>query len=451
MIKYNICTRLLPWYLRQQNSYLKQVKIISFFNYGYIKLWAKFNTYASKKKYFYNSHVHKFYFYHVNSFKKIKNKKLKTQKHKFFVIKRKKLGLLSLYRSFKPNLQVRSYNYYNNYYSSVVIFKDRNKFFRKKYKYWRKIFLYNIFNSYFLVTGSKELLKKRKNKYLKKLNFSTKSFSTKKHIIAGLLGKNKKKKYLIKNIKFLTSYSKQLLMLQNKNSFYRILNRNIFNYYIWRSFQLKYFLFKRQQLRARGYHKLNIIKKQFVQLIGKFLKKVLSGKSKKKQISRAEKRYKLLKKKIRIHQVSKKNNQIQKSQKSFFYNNRKFYYYYLYYTKFNKVNGKITKKSFNKLSFLYDCSKLCINVENKGKLLSLYQYMLYKQNFLLNKYIENLYANFYFYPSSDSNSVNLYQLALLNNNKNSIKYVLNTLFGSIKNDFNSNKFLYYRNCFPFNN
>jgi hypothetical protein len=133
MIKFNNYPQVLPLYLKQQNSYLKQVKIISFFNYGYIKLWAKFNTYASKKKYF--SKIRKFHFYRINSFNKIK-KKLNSEKFKFFAVKRKRLGLLFLYRSFnKPNFQIYSYNYYKNCYSSAVIFKNRGNFLKKKYKY----------------------------------------------------------------------------------------------------------------------------------------------------------------------------------------------------------------------------------------------------------------------------------------------------------------------------
>jgi hypothetical protein len=50
MIKFNSYSQIPPLYLRQHSSYLKQVKIISFFNYGYIKLCAKFNTYAQKKE-----------------------------------------------------------------------------------------------------------------------------------------------------------------------------------------------------------------------------------------------------------------------------------------------------------------------------------------------------------------------------------------------------------------
>src|SRR5690554_5716702 len=131
MIKFNSYSRMLPLYLRQQNSYLKQVKIISFFNYGYIKLWAKFNTYASKKKYF--SNVDKFQFYRVNTFNK--TKKLNIEKSKFFIAKQKRLGRVSLYRSFKSNFRVYNYNYYKNYYTSAVIFGGGRNFLKKKYKY----------------------------------------------------------------------------------------------------------------------------------------------------------------------------------------------------------------------------------------------------------------------------------------------------------------------------
>ena len=176
----------------------------------------------------------------------------------------------------------------------------------------------------------------------------------------------------------------------------------------------------------------------------------LHNKNNNKKIDIMKDRFEFLKNKFKIYKMLKKNKYVQKNQKIFFYNNRKFYYYHSYYTKFIKINKKINKFKYNKLFFLYDSLKLRGDVQNSGKLLYLYYYTLYKQKFLLNKYLENLYANFYAQPNN-YRFINSHQLALLDNNKNPIKYTLNRLFNQIKKDFNSKRILLYRSSLPFLN
>jgi hypothetical protein len=84
-------------------------------------------------------------------------------------------------------------------------------------------------NAKFLQTSI--MRRQRKNKYLLKSDTS-KFFFTKKKKISILLKTDKKQNYSIKNIKSLTSCSKQLLMLQKKSLFYKVFNQNIFNYYV---------------------------------------------------------------------------------------------------------------------------------------------------------------------------------------------------------------------------
>jgi|SRR5690554_2566421 hypothetical protein len=126
MVKLNVYKQLLHLYLRRQNNYLKQVKIISFFNYGYIKFKANSNIYVSKKKIFYG--------------------------------------------------KINNFNYFN-YCNSVIIYKNQNRGLKKIYKYQKKVFLQKILEAYSLISGSNQLLKKEKYSVgnIKNLCFNTKN------------------------------------------------------------------------------------------------------------------------------------------------------------------------------------------------------------------------------------------------------------------------------------